>query len=182
MMNLDPAIVAIAGAATATIFLGSAAMKFWQPMEFRGAVENYRLVPEAMAGALAWIVPALELAGALGLMVAATRGAAALLLLSLIAGFTSAIALNLVRGRRDLDCGCFGPLLRQPLSGWLLARNGVIALLVIVAVAPIDGRPLAPLDYATIASAAAALVFLYGAANYLLATAPAIAALRTRDA
>ena len=181
MMNLDPAIAAIAGVATATIFLGSAAMKFWQPMEFRGAVENYRLVPEAMAGALAWIVPALELAGALGLMVAATR-AAALLLLSLIAGFTGAIALNLVRGRRDLDCGCFGPLLRQPISGWLLARNGVIALLVIIAVAPIDRRPLAPLDYATIASATAALVFLYGAANYLLATAPAIAALRTRDA
>jgi hypothetical protein len=53
---------------------------------------------------------------------------------------------------------------------------------VIIAVAPINGRPLAPLDYATIACAAAALVFLYGAANYLLATAPAIAALRTRDA
>jgi uncharacterized membrane protein len=181
-MSLDPTIVAIACAATATIFLCSAAMKFYEPMEFRGAVESYRLVPETMAVALAWIVPALELAGALGLMVGATRSTAALLLLSLLAVFTGAIALNLARGRRDLDCGCFGPLLRQQLSGWLVARNGVLALAVVVVLARSDARPLAPLDYATIASAAAALVLLYGAANYLLATAPTIAALRTRDA
>jgi hypothetical protein len=181
-MNLDPTIVAIACATSATIFLGSAALKFSQPTEFRAAVESYRLVPEAMAVVLGWIVPALELAGAIGLVVGATRGAGALLLLALIAAFTGAIALNLARGRRDLDCGCFGPLLHQPLSGWLIARNGLLALLVIIAVAPIDRHPLAPLDYATIASATAALVFLYGAANYLLATAPAIAALRMRDA
>src|SRR5215469_6787291 len=181
-MSLDPTIVAIACSATATIFLGSAAMKFCGPMEFSAAVESYRLVPETLAVALAWIVPALELAGALGLMVSATRGTAALLLLSLLAVFTGAIALNLARGRRDLDCGCFGPLLRQPLSGWLLARNALLALVVLAAFNPVDARPLASLDYLTIGAAVAALVTLYGAANYLLATAPKIATLRTRDA
>jgi len=181
-MNLDPTIVAIACAATCTIFLGSAAVKFWQPTEFRAAVESYRLVPEAMAVALEWIIPALELAGAIGLLLAATRGAAALLLLSLIAAFTGAIALNLVRGPRDLDCGCFGPLLRQPLSGWLVARNGLLALLVLTDFTPVRGRPLASLDYLTIVAAAAALVILYGAANYLLAMAPRVATLRTSDA
>ena len=181
-MNLDPTIVAIACASTATIFLGSAALKFSQPTEFRAAVESYRLVPEAIALGLGWIVPALELAGAIGLVVTATRGAAALLLLSLLAAFTGAIAFNLARGRRDLDCGCFGPLLRQPLSAWLVARNGLLALLVLAAFTPVDARRLVSLDYLTIAAAAAALVILYGAANYLLATAPKIAALRTRDA
>jgi uncharacterized membrane protein len=181
-MNLDPTIVAIACATSATIFLGSAALKFSQPMEFRAAVESYRLVPEAMAAVLGWIVSVLELAGAIGLVVAPTRGAGALLLLALIAAFTGAIALNLARGRRDLDCGCFGPLLRQPLSGWLIARNGLLAFLVLAAFTPGDARPLTSLDYLTIAAAAAAMVILYGAANYLLATAPKIAALRTRDA
>jgi hypothetical protein len=181
-MNLDPTIVAIACATSAAIFLGSAALKFSQPTEFRAAVESYRLAPETMAAALEWIIPALELAGAIGLVVVATRSAGALLLLSLIATFTGAIALNLARGRRDLDCGCFGPLLRQPLSGWLLARNGLLALLVLAAFTPVDARPLASLDYLTITAAAAALVILYGAANYLLATAQKIAALRTRDA
>ena len=181
-MNLDPTIVTIACAATATIFLGSAALKFSQPTEFRAAVESYRLVPEAMAVVLQWIVPALELAGAIGLVVPTTRSAAALLLLSLIAAFTGAIALNLARGRRELDCGCFGPLLRQPLSGWLVVRNGLLALLVLAAFTPVDARPLASLDYLTIGAAVAALVTLYGAANYLLATAPKITTLRTRDA
>ena len=181
-MNLDPTIVAIACAATATIFFGSAALKFSQPTEFRAAVESYRLVPEAMAAVLGWFIPVLELAGAIGLVVVATRGAAALLLLSLLAAFTGAIALNLARGRRDLDCGCFGPLLRQPLSGWLVARNGLLALLVLAAFTPVDVRPLVSLDYLTIAAAATALVILYGAANYLLSSAPKIAALRTRDA
>src|SRR5262245_40130897 len=142
-MSLDPPIVAIACAATATIFLGSAALKFSQPTEFRAAVESYRLVPEALAVAVGWIVPSLELVGAIGLVVGATRGAAALLLLSLLAGFTAAIVVNLARGRRDLDCGCFGPLLRQPLSGWLIARNGLLALLVLAAFTPVAARPLA---------------------------------------
>jgi len=181
-MNLDPTFVAIACATTAAIFLGSAALKFSQPAEFRAAVESYRLVPEAMAGVLQWIVPALELTGAIGFVVPTTRDAAALLLLSLIVVFTAAIALNLARGRRDLDCGCFGPLLRQPLSGWLVARNGLLALLVLAAFTPVDARPLASLDYLTIGAAVAALVALYGAANYLLATAPKIATLRMRDA
>jgi hypothetical protein len=181
-MILDPTIVAVACAAIATIFLGSAAMKLWQPTEFRAAVESYRLVPEAMSVALGWTIPALELGGAIGLVVAAARGAGALLLLCLIATFTGAIAINLARGRRDLDCGCFGPLLRQPLSGWLVARNGLLALLVLAAFAPVRGRPLASLDYLTIVAAAGALVILYGAANYLIATAPKVAALRTRDA
>jgi hypothetical protein len=181
-MILDPTIVAIACATIATIFLGSAAMKLWQPREFRAAVESYRLMPEAMSVALGWIIPALELAGGIGLAVAATRAAAALLLLCLIAAFTGAIALNLVRGRHDLDCGCFGPLLRQPLSGWLVARNGLLALLVLAAFTPVRGRPLASLDHLTIVAAAAALVILYGAANYLLATAPKVANLRMHDA
>jgi hypothetical protein len=181
-MKLDTTIVAIACATTASIFFGSAALKFSQPREFRGSIESYRLVPEPMAVVLGWIIPTLELAGAVGLVVAAMRVDAALLLLSLVAAFTAAIALNLARGRRDLDCGCFGPLMRQPLSGWLIARNGLLALLVLAAVAPTDARQLAALDHLTIAAAAAALVILYGAANYLLATAPKIATLRTRDA
>jgi hypothetical protein len=181
-MILDPTMVAIACAAAFTIFLGSAALKFWQPTEFRAVVESYRLVPEAGAVVLGWLVPALELAGAIGLVMAATRVAAVLLLLSLLAVFTGAIALNLARGRRDLDCGCFGPLLRQQLSGWLIARNGVLGLLVLAAFARVDARPLASLDYLTIGAAAPALVILYGAANYLLATAPKVAGLGTLDA
>lgn len=182
LMNTDPVIAAVACTASAAIFAGSATMKFVAPAEFRGAVENYRIVPEWMAGAIAWIVPVLELAGAAAMMLAASRGAGSMLLLLLIAAFSGAIAINLARGRREIDCGCFGPLLRQRLSGWLLARNGLLALLIVVSDLPRDSRPLSPLDYATVISAAATFVILYAAANYLIANAPTSAALRTIDA
>jgi uncharacterized membrane protein len=181
-MRLDPAIIAIACAASAAIFAGSATMKFSAPMEFRGAVENYDIVPEWIAGMMAWVVPMLELAGAVGLMMSATRDTAAALLLTLVAIFTAAITINLARGRRDIDCGCFGPMLRQRLSGWLVLRNAALALLLVMATVSGDARPLIAFDYATIVSGVAATIILYAAANYLLSTAPTIALLRTRDA
>ena len=164
------------------IFAGSAAMKFSAPMEFRAAVENHRIVPESIAGLVAWVVPILELAGAAGLFFSDTRDVAALLLLGLLAIFTGAIVLNLARGRRDIDCGCFGPMMRQRLSGWLVVRNIALALMVAAATANPETRTLLPLDYVTIASGALALVILYIVLNYLLANAPTIAALGMRDA
>ena len=181
-MQIDPVIIAITRAAGAMIFAGSAAMKLSAPMEFRGAVENYRIVPESVAGLLAWIVPTLELAGAVGLLFSAAREASAFLLAGLLTIFTGAIVFNLARGRREIDCGCFGPMMRQRLSGWLVVRNAVLALLVLSAAAPAETRALLPLDYVTIVSGGLALEILYIVLNYLLANAPVIAMLEMRDA
>src|SRR5262249_14927936 len=57
---------------------------------------------------------------------------------ALLGLYAAAIAVNLARGRRHLDCGCTGPALRRPISGWLVLRN-----LVLVAIAPADLAPLA---------------------------------------
>ena len=164
------------------IFAGSAAMKFSAPMEFRGAVENYRIVPESMACLVAWIVPTLELAGAVGLVFSATHEASAFLLVGLLAMFTGAIVLNLARGRREIDCGCFGPMMRQRLSGWLVVRNAALALVIVTAAASAENRVLLPMDYVTIVSGGLALVILYVVLNYLMANAPVIAMLGMRDA
>jgi hypothetical protein len=181
-MQIDPAIVAVARAAGAMIFAGSAAMKFAAPIEFRAAVENYRIVPESIAGLAAWVVPVLELAGAVGLVFSVSRASAAFLLLGLLAIFTGAIMLNLARGRREIDCGCFGPMMRQRLSGWLVVRNIALAMMVATASANPELRTLLPLDYVTIVSGGLAVVILYIVMNYLLANAPMIAGLGMRDA
>jgi hypothetical protein len=181
-MQVDPAIIAVTRAAGAMIFAGSAAMKFAAPNEFRAAVENYRVVPESIAGLVAWTVPTLELAGAAGLVFSLTRDAAAYLLLGLLAIFTAAIVLSLARGRREIDCGCFGPMMRQRLSGWLVVRNIALASMVAATTANPEMRTLLPLDYVTIASGGLALVILYIVLNYLLANAPMIATLGMRDA
>ena len=173
MPAIDPAISWTVSIALALVFGASAMIKFADFSEFRVALENYRVVPEELSLPASVIVPVGELAGAVGLLVARFHAAAAILLIFLVAIFTAAIALNLMRGRLYIDCGCFGPILRQPLSNWLLVRNGVIILFGALSLMPNDARAMNSLDFATITFGAATLVLLYGAANYLLANAPA---------
>jgi uncharacterized membrane protein len=173
MPAIDPAISWTLSVALALVFGASALIKFADFSEFRGALENYRIVPEETSLPAAAIVPISELAGAIGLLVPRFHAAAAMLLIFLVAIFTAAIALNLTRGRLYIDCGCFGPMLRQPLSNWLLVRNGVLIWIGAVALMPNDARAMNSLDFATIALGATTAVLLYGAANYLLANVPA---------
>jgi len=173
MPTIDPAISWTVSLALALVFGASATIKFVDFSEFRGALENYRIVPEDLSLAAAAIVPISELGGAIGLLVPRFHAAAAMLLIFLLAIFTAAIAINMMRGRLYIDCGCFGPMLRQPLSKWLLVRNGVLMLLGALALMPNDARAITALDVVTITLGASTLVILYGAANYLLANLPA---------
>jgi hypothetical protein len=96
----------------------------------------------------------------------------------LLALYAGVIAVNLLRGRRDVDCGCAGPAARQPLSGWLLARNGALFGLGLAGIATPGARPLQWLDAFTVAVALAAAMLAYGALNRLLANAPKLESLR----
>ena len=182
MPQIDPVLGWMAAAAAAAIFATSGALKFYDLESFRGAVTNYRLIPEWMATPFAWITPVIECAAALGLLLSPIRASGALVLIALLAVFTGAIAINLARGRTDIDCGCFGPALRQRLSAWLLLRNGVLFVLLAFALMPAGARPMDFLDFATVAMAAATVVVLYAAANYLIANAPGLRALGALNA
>jgi len=182
MFEVDPAVSWTISVALAVVFGASAVIKFSDFDEFRAAVANYRIVPESFSLPAAALIPIAETAGAVGILIPATRHAAAAVLLFLLAIFTTAIIVNLMRGRLHVDCGCFGPVLRQPLSWWLPARNATLMTLAAIAIAPTAGRSMTPLDVATIAFGAAALVVLYLAANYLLANLPRLRALETADA
>jgi len=110
-------------------------------------------------------------------MVSKVRDAAALGLLILLLLFTGAIGINLMRGRVNIDCGCFGPLLRQELSGWLLLRNLFLMILAAVILLPENGRVIEPLDLPTIVLGAATMVILYASANFAIGNAPKTCAL-----
>jgi uncharacterized membrane protein len=182
MIAIDPTIHWTISAALALIFAASAAMKFIDLNEFRGAVENYRIVPEQLSGLIAIAVPFAEIVGALGLLLPATHRDAAILLSILLIVFSASIAINLLRGRRNIDCGCFGPMLRQQLSWWLPARNLALIAMLAIVILPAHARSLTLLDLATIALAATTLALLYSAANYLAANAPHLRALEIADA
>jgi uncharacterized membrane protein len=173
MPTIDPAISWTISLALALVFGASATIKFVDFSEFRGALENYRIVPARLSLSAAVIVPIGELGCAIGLLIPRFHLAAAMLLIFLVAIFTAAIGINMMRGRLYIDCGCFGPMLRQPLSYWLPARNGVLMLLGAVVALPYGARIMTALDVVTITLGASTLVILYGAANYLVANAPA---------
>jgi len=123
----------------ALVFLAAAIGKMRHWAVFQGVVANYRLLPDVLVAPFAYALPPFEaLLGAtllLGLFSPwADAAAAALLLL-----FAAAMGINLMRGRRNIDCGCFQSALKQTLSWILVARNGVLALLLGLALVTTQG-------------------------------------------
>jgi hypothetical protein len=177
MMAIDPAIRWLCALALALIFGASGAMKLRDVELFEGSLANYQLAPMWMEKALAYLFPILECAAALGLLFASTRTIAAFTALALLAIFSGAIAINLARGRVDIDCGCFGPALRQKLSGSLLWRNLFLMAVATIVILPQTGRALGALDIVTIVMGAATLVVLYASANVAIANVPKLRAL-----
>src|SRR5260221_10608248 len=167
MPQIDPVLGWMAAAAAAAIFAASGALKFYDLETFRGAVTNYRLIPEWLATPFAWVAPVLESAAALGLLLSPIRAPAALMLIALLGVFTGAIAINLMRGRTDIDCGCFGPALRQRLSWWLLLRNGALFALLAIALMPAGAAPAAFFAGATAHKAGATGRVLLASPNHL---------------
>ena len=112
----------------AAVFVLAARHKLLNRLEFRGIVAQYRLVPDSTSALLGLVIPLTEIAAAVALLVAPLIGAVlAALLLCLYAG---AIAVNLVRGRQHIDCGCGGE--STPLSYALVGRNLFMAMMLML--------------------------------------------------
>jgi hypothetical protein len=173
-MPLDPTL-ALAGALLLAAVFGSAGpAKLMARDAFVGVVANYRLLPDRLVTPFALALPCLEIAVALGLLLPTTRSVAALLAAALLLLFALAMAVNLLRGRRDIDCGCAIGRLRERIGWPLVTRN---LLLTLVALVLTWGQP-APralewLDFVSIAAALACLLLLHAAAGRLFGLAPA---------
>jgi hypothetical protein len=162
----------------ALLFAVAAVHKLRDVGVFAATLGEYRMLPGALVRPAAALVVAAELVVAGALLSPAARqiglaGAAALLLL-----YAAAIAINLVRGRRHIDCGCAGPAARRPIGSALVVRNLVLAGVALAALPPIAPRALVWLDALTAVAATAALAALYAALDRMLADAPRLARLR----
>ena len=116
-------ILGLAGAmAVGLVFVQAGLAKLQHRELLTGVVANYRLLPAAMVAPVAMLLPPAELALGTALLLGghwlAATGAIALLLL-----FAAAMAINIRRGRSQIDCGCGRSQLRQPLSWLLVVRN-----------------------------------------------------------
>jgi len=177
---MDPAIEAALRGALALLFAVAARHKARDLDGFRATLAEYRLLPEGAASVAARLVIVAEVAASVALLVPVLRAPGPFLAAGLLAVYTGAIAINLARGRRDIDCGCAGPALRQPLSGWLLGRNGILLAAALACLVPLRPRPLVWVDALTVTGAVAALAAFYGALDRLVANAPRLAHLRER--
>lgn len=167
----DPVTTRTFASALAVVLIVGGWQKLREPDVFAAAVQNYRLLPDAFVPPLARLLPLLEmLAGGL-LLFPASCESGGVLAAGLLVLVTGAVVLNLLRGRREIDCGC-GGISGQPLSWALVARNGVLLLLTLPASLQGEGRSLFLEDYFTLGGGVLALVGLYLCTNQLLSNAP----------
>lgn len=105
------------------LFIYAGLPKLIEPQAFALVVFRFHLLPDAVINLVALLLPWLELVGATALLLPVWRTAGTLILVTMLALATAAIAISLVRGL-DIDCGCF--TLKPGASHiglWNIARN-----------------------------------------------------------
>lgn len=160
---IDPVVSVSLRCLLALLFASAAWHKASNPSRFASTLEGYRLLPSWLATAVTRVLPVLEITVAVVLLLPLHRwyawaglGAAALLVL-----YSVAILINLARGRRDIDCGCFGPTARVPLSGALIVRNSLLIVAATVVSLPLRVRSLLWMDAFTVVVVVAAATLLW---------------------
>lgn len=129
-------VLGLAGAmGVGLVFLQAALAKLRHREILSGVIANYRLLPAALVGPAAMLLAPAELAVAIGLLLGGQALAAAVAI-ALLVIFAAAMAINITRGRREIDCGCGRSQLRQPLSWLLVTRNLLLAALLVPRLLP----------------------------------------------
>jgi hypothetical protein len=172
-----------------SLLLATAALhKALRPDRARRAVAELTGLDWTLAGWALAMAAAAEALAALGLEWSVSRRDAALLAAGLWAAYGACIAAALLRGRRDLDCGCSFGATHRPLGRFHLVRNALLVALAlgVALLAAIPGQPGsidagaidaavavdgvgAGVRLASAALAALALFALYGALDHVMA-------------
>lgn len=170
--TLDPVLQWTFALTLALVFCSAAVSKSLAWAEFEGVVQNFRVLPNPLVRIVAWGLPPLE--SVIGLMVLfpATREFAASIMLLLLLAFGSAIAINIVRGRTNIDCGCFRSALKQNLSWWLVLRNAVLAIFAVLCTSFVSTREMSWADNFVVVMAALALFIVYMSVGYVTLKRP----------
>ncbi|MEO0411242.1 MAG: MauE/DoxX family redox-associated membrane protein [Pseudomonadota bacterium] len=144
------------------LFISSLTHKARDFGAFRRSVIDYRLTHPSLASALSVILVAgeatclllLGLMPALGLSVAA----------GLLGFYGLAMAINILKGRRHIDCGCYAPGTKRSVIHWgMVIRNLAMAIAASGGAVFAQSAPAiaAWLDYVTLLAGGGGLIILY---------------------
>jgi uncharacterized membrane protein len=179
-MQFDPVIAITCSLILSYVFV-VAGMHKWQDLtKFRNTLENYQVLPVFLLSLSVYLVPLLEVITGIALLVPFTSEPAAFSAAMLLFVYMYAIAINLLKGRRTIDCGCGGTEQKQPISEWLLLRNGILVFLAYCIVASVQSRELVWFDWLVVALATVVGCLFYNIVNQLLVNKDLLKVLRSR--
>lgn len=175
----DTTIAWISAAALCVLLISAAVGKLSDLAKFSAAIQGYRLVPDRLAGLMSLALPCLELTAAACLMMPSWRTTGAWLTAALLTSYAAAMAINLARGRSNLDCGCFGPARRERIASWMIVRNLCLAAVALALTRPVPPRSLEALDWLTIPAGTLTAAFLYLTIETLARNQPILGSARS---
>lgn len=180
---LDPLILKLVSICFALLLLLAAVHKLTALDAFRATLDAYQLLPSVLVAPVSLLVPLSEIVLGAAWLLAIQLPTVALLSAVLLAAYSAAIAINLLRGRIHIDCGCgmaSSAGKDTQLSWRLVVRNCLLIAAALSAMLPASERAIGILDYVTLVAGLLAIVLLYGAANQLLNNGAAIGTWRNR--
>ncbi len=155
----DPVATSTVAGCVALILFSAAWHKFSELDIFAGALDAYQLLPSIAVMPIARLLPCVEVVIALMVLIPATRPVGLVACAGLVALYALAIAVNLARGRRQIDCGCGGDV--HLLSWGLVLRNTLLAGIALAMSGPSVARPFEWLDAVTLVVGVLALYGSY---------------------
>ena len=164
----------------ALLFASAGAHKLRGLTHFAEIFASYRVLPTTLARRLAWLIPCLVLAIAIGLLWEPSRRMAMMPAIGVLIVYAFGMAINLARGRRDLDCGCGTARDRRSIAAWMVWRNLFLAAALGIAAFPWSSRPLDLSDLLTVMGGLTVGVILYLALDQLLGDVAPRAAILSR--
>ena len=156
---LDPLVSMVFSVSLALLFFMASRHKFESIPHFQAQLGAYQVVPKALLPIFARVLPWIEMSVVFLLLIPATRVFAASVCVVLLVSYALAMAVNLYRGRTDIDCGCGAK--PQGISVWLLLRNAVLAFGALIIAIPTVDRSLMATDLVFVALFTATLAMAY---------------------
>lgn len=183
---LDPLASMILALCFTVLFILAGAHKLGSKARFRANLAAYQLLPASLVPVLASVIPLFEIFLGIAWASKLLPNIVPLLSAGLLLIYTLAIAINILRGRSHIDCGCSMSSSKssstqgeaQQLSTGLLFRNSILIIAAIIAGIPTSDRSLGIIDFFNIVVASIVLILLYTAFNQLLANRGAIGSWR----
>jgi len=143
-MMIDPLLPLVISTALALLFFMAARHKLGDKRRFEAQLAAYQIVPAPLLRVSARTLPWIEMSLVFLLLIPFTRAFAASIAATLLVMYALAMAVNISRGRREIDCGCGDK--PQTLSVTLLVRNAVLAAGSLLLVVPVMDRAMTTTD------------------------------------